>query len=235
MLVLPAALPTTPPALVVSWQHSERSLKRAIARWNKSEPSPTQVTSPARYQQRVIRMLAHRPTLARAVERRLPSVTSDVLARVDLDRLAAKTPLPRSRLQLVAAAPAARLVTWYRQAERRFGVRWQLLAAVNFVESAFGRVRNASSAGAQGPMQFLPTTWRRYGLGGDIRDPHDSILAAANYLAANGGRHAERRALYHYNPSVLYVDAVIRYANRMTRNVEAFYAYYSWRVYFRHR
>ena len=61
-----------------------------------------------------------------------------------------------------------------------------MLAAINLVESAFGRVRSPSGAGAQGPMQFLPDTWRRYGLGGDVHDPHDAILGAANYLHANG-------------------------------------------------
>ena len=84
-------------------------------------------------------------------------------------------------------------------------------------------------------MQFLPATWQRYGLGGDIHDPHDSILGAANYLAANGARRDERAALYHYNPSALYVDAVIRYANRMAHSATAFFEYYSWRVYFRRR
>ena len=193
------------------------------------------VTGPAQYEQRVIRLLARRPALARQVERRLPAVTSDVVARVELNRLAAKTLPPSTPPHLGPPASAVRLLAWYREAERRFSVRWQLLAAVNFIESAFGRVRNASSSGAQGPMQFLPSTWRRYGLGGDIHDPQDSILAAANYLAANGARHDERAALYHYNPSPLYVDAVIRYANRMAQSATAFYAYYSWRVYFRHR
>jgi membrane-bound lytic murein transglycosylase B len=193
------------------------------------------VTGPARFEQRVIRLLARRPTLARQVEHRLPTVTSDVLARVDLDRLAAKTAPPRTPPMLGPPAPAVSLRAWYREGGRRFRVRWQLLAAVNFVESAFGRVRNASSAGAQGPMQFLPATWRRFGLGGDIHDPHDSILAAANYLAANGARRDERAALYHYNPSPLYVDAVVRYANRMAHSATAFFEYYSWRVYFRRR
>jgi membrane-bound lytic murein transglycosylase B len=193
------------------------------------------VTEPAQYEQRVIRLLARRPTLAHAVERRLPAVTGDVVARVELNRLAAKTPPPRTPPRLGAPAPAAELLEWYREGARRFGVRWQLLAAVNFVESAFGRVRNASSAGAQGPMQFLPGTWRVYGLGGDIHDPHDSILAAANYLAANGAQRDERDALHHYNPSPLYVDAVSRYANRIARSATTFYAYYNWRVYFRRR
>jgi membrane-bound lytic murein transglycosylase B len=84
-------------------------------------------------------------------------------------------------------------------------------------------------------MQFLPATWRAYGLGGDVHDPHDAILGAANYLAANGARHDERAALYHYDPSTLYVDAISRYANEMARNPNAFYAYYCWRVYVRKR
>jgi soluble lytic murein transglycosylase-like protein len=191
------------------------------------------VSGPAQYEQRVIRLLARRPTLARQVERQLPAVTSDVVARVALNRLAAKMPPPPTPPRLGPPAPAVSLLTWYRRAGRRFGIRWQLLAAVNFVESAFGRVRNASSAGAQGPMQFLPATWRRYGFGGDVHDPHDSILGAANYLAANGARHDERGALYHYDPSPLYVGAVIRYADRMAHSATAYYAYYSWRVYFR--
>ena len=235
MLAAPAPVPTTPSALVASWQRTEQSLGTAIAAWDKRTPAPANVTGPAQYEQRVIRLLARRPLLAHEVERRLPAVTSDVVARVQLDLLAARTPPPRTPPSVGAPAPAASLLAWYREGGRRFGVRWQLLAAVNFVESAFGRVKNASSAGAQGPMQFMPATWRRYGLGGDINDPHDSILGAANYLAANGARSDERTALYHYNPSPLYVDAVSRYANRMAHSATSFYAYYSWRVYFRRR
>ena len=59
-------------------------------------------------------------------------------------------------------------------------------AAVNLVESAFGRVGNTSSAGAQGPMQFLPATWKAYGLGGDIHSPRDAVLGAGNYLHQSG-------------------------------------------------
>ena len=151
-----------------------------------------------------------------------PSLRDDVEARRDLVRLAAQSPATHGSARIGPAPRAARLLAWYREAQRRFHVRWQLLAAVNFVESAFGRVRNASGAGAQGPMQFVPATWRAYGLGGDIHDPHDAILGAANYLAANGGAHDERRALLHYNPSRLYVDAIVRYARRIARDRHAF-------------
>ena len=105
-----------------------------------------------------------------------------------------------------------------------------MLAAVNFVESAFGRVRSASEAGARGPMQFLPATWRIYGGGGDIDDPGDAILAAARLLHANGAPGHVDRALYAYNHSAAYVRAVRTYAARMPT---AFLTYYAWQVYVR--
>jgi membrane-bound lytic murein transglycosylase B len=182
----------------------------------------------ALYQQRVIRLLARSPRLAA----RVPGVEDDVVARRDLFRLTKPVPAG-TRLRTGPAAPPRQLVRWYREAQRRFGVRWQLLAAVNFVESAFGRVRSASTAGALGPMQFLAATWRAYGLGGDVHDPHDAILGAANYLAANGGARDEARALFRYNPSSLYVDAVRRYARRIARDRRAFHRYYAWSVYVR--
>ncbi len=165
-----------------------------------------------------------------AVLRLDPADRDDLLARRDLVRLRAKTPPRKTPLRLGPPTPAANLLGWYREAQQRFGVRWQLLAAINFVESAFGRARSASVAGAQGPMQFEPATWRAYGLGGNVHDPHDAILGAAHYLAANGARTDERDALYHYNPSSLYVDAVLHYAHRITHVRYAFAEYYAWTV-----
>ena len=101
----------------------------------------------------------------------------------------------------------------------------------NYAESKFGRVVSSSSAGAQGPMQFSPSTWAAYGLGGDVHDPHDAILGAANYLHASGAPGNDRVALYHYNPVPAYVDAVMRYARQMTRDPRTFYAYYNWQVF----
>jgi membrane-bound lytic murein transglycosylase B len=146
------------------------------------------------------------------------------------------TPPLRIRTPRVgAAAPASKLLSYYDEAERRFGVPWRVLAAVNFVESAFGKVRSASAAGAEGPMQFMPATWRVYGLGGDVHDPHDAILGAANYLRASGARRAIRRALHAYNPSSTYVDAVLRYARRIRVDIDAFYTFYNWQVFARTR
>jgi membrane-bound lytic murein transglycosylase B len=115
----------------------------------------------------------------------------------------------------------------YRRARDRSGVSATLLAAVNLIESDFGRVRNNSVAGAQGPMQFMPATWRGYGRGGDVHDPHDAILGAARFLAASSARHDEAGALYRYNPSSLYVTAVSRYLRAMRRDPLAYYAFYA--------
>ena len=79
-------------------------------------------------------------------------------------------------------------------------------------------------------MQFMPATWAAYGLGGDIQDPRDAILGAANYLHANGAPGEPRRALFHYNPSQLYVEATSRYARLFARDPLAFYALYAWPV-----
>jgi membrane-bound lytic murein transglycosylase B len=228
-----AAIPTSARPLAVTLKQTEHSLNRAIDRWDKSTSPSREVTLLALYEQRIIRVLGERPKLARAVVKLDPAVADDVAARVKLGTLVASGPAPRARPKVGPARPAARLLAWYREAQRRFRVRWQLLAAVNFVESAFGKVRNTSTAGAQGPMQFEPATWRAYGLGGNVHDPHDAILGAANYLAANHGATREREALYHYNPSRLYVDAVSRYTNRIARDPHAFFRYYSWQVYFR--
>jgi membrane-bound lytic murein transglycosylase B len=162
-----------------------------------------------------------------------PRERDDVQARIDLQTLANATVPLRARPRIGPAPPESRLRAWYGEAQRRFGIRWQLLAAINLVESDFGRVRNTSVAGAQGPMQFEPATWHAYGLGGDVHDPHDAILGAANYLRANGGRSDERDALLHYNHSRLYMDAVLHYAHRISTVGTAFSEYYAWRVFLR--
>ena len=192
------------------------------------------MTLDALYEQRIAILLSERPRLATAVFRRLPrakEVRSDVLARRELRRLS--RPRPLSAFKTGPAAPAFRLRGFYAEAQRRFHVGWSVLAAVNYVESVFNKLRNASTAGAQGPMQFVPSTWRVYGMGGDLHDPHDAILGAANYLRASGAPRDYPRALFHYNPSPLYVDAVLRYAQRIRTDPRAFYVLYSRQVFVR--
>jgi membrane-bound lytic murein transglycosylase B len=215
----------TPPAIVQQLHADERGLVTAS--------SAAAFERFARDRQLVLRRLGHDPAAGAEVMRLAPNERDDVQARIDLQKLADMTPPLKARLRIGPAAPEPKLRAWYGEAQRRFGIRWQLLAAINLVESGFGRVRNTSVAGAQGPMQFEPATWRAYGLGGDVHDPHDAILGAANYLRANGGRTDERRALLHYNHSRLYMDAVLRYAHRIATVPTAFAEYYDWRVFFR--
>ena len=234
LLVLPAPnapIPTAPRPLAAVLRQTERSLNAAIDRWDTSAPPPRPVTLLALYEQRIFRTLGSNRPLARAVVKLDPAAAGDLAARADLASLTASSPPLGAAPRVGPAPPASRLRAWYGEAQARFGVRWQLLAAINFVESAFGKVRNTSTAGAQGPMQFEPATWRAYGLGGNVHNPRDAILGAANFLAANHGATDERSALYRYNHSRLYVDAVARYASRMTHDPHAFFRYYSWSVY----
>ena len=76
--------------------------------------------------------------------------------------------------RIVAPAPADELLAYYREAEAASGVGWNYLAAINLIETRLGSVVGPSSAGAQGPMQFLPSTFAAYGDGGDIYSPRDS-------------------------------------------------------------
>jgi hypothetical protein len=186
----------------------------------------------AREVQRAVATLARRRKLEGATIRRLsPPLAREIraltAARRDLERLSVRS--PPHRLLTGPPDPLGALLRYYRAAQRRFGIRWQVLAAINFVESAFGRVRSRSVAGAEGPMQFLPAMWRAYGLGGNVRDPHDAILGAANLLRHDGAPASYRRALNSYNPSPAYVDAVGRYARVIAIDRAAIYLLYSWR------
>ncbi len=84
------------------------------------------------------------------------------------------------------------LLPIYQSAAARYGVPWEVLAAINEVETDYGSDLSVSSAGAEGWMQFLPQTWAEYGVdatGAGVRDPYnpaDAIFAAARYLRAAG-------------------------------------------------
>lgn len=110
------------------------------------------------------------------------------------------------------AKPLSSLRAYYHEAQVTYGVDASYLASINFIESNFGRVNGPSTAGAMGPMQFEPGTWQEYGQGGNINDPHDSILAAARLLVHNGAPYNMRNAIYHYNLDFDYVDSVESFA-----------------------
>jgi membrane-bound lytic murein transglycosylase B len=233
-------IPRDPGRLAERVTAATAALHQAIDRWRSEGDTrtrtPTEVTLHALHHQRIHLLLTSRPRLASRVIPRLPAhvardVRTTIAARRGLARLT--PPVPLERFSTGPALPAGVLLDHYREAQRRFGVGWPVLGAVNFVESAFGRLRNESVAGARGPMQFIPSTWEAYGMGGDVRDPHDAILGAANYLRSSGAPGDYARALYAYNPSRAYVAAVLGYARHIRRDPRAYFAYHSWQVFVR--
>lgn len=158
------------------------------------------------------------------------TVRADLAASTALTKI---TP-PEKRFppwRIIQPPSPATLMGYFRQAQSRFGVGWQYLAAINFIETRFGRIRGPSTAGAQGPMQFLPSTWATYGRG-SIYNPRDAIFAAARFLVANGAPRDMAAAIYSYNNSTSYVAAVQDYAARMRSDLRAYVGYYYWQVLF---
>jgi hypothetical protein len=197
-------------------------------------PDPA-LTAAAHREQAAYRAIGRHPEWDATTRPRIPPELVDVYDRnVDARRqltalTSVRETLPAWRIQL--PAPADELMNYYHQAESESGVSWNYLAAINFVESRFGSIVGASTAGAQGPMQFLPSTFAGYGQGGDIHSPHDSILAAGRYLAANGFATDRDRAIYGYNHAHEYVRAVDQYATLIAADPATFAAYYRWDVY----
>jgi membrane-bound lytic murein transglycosylase B len=142
-------------------------------------------------------------------------------------------PIPKNLpdWHIVQPPPIEELMTYYREAEQKFGVPWYFLASIHLVETRMGRIRGDSSAGAQGPMQFIPSTWAAYGEG-DVDSPHDAILAAGRYLKAAGAPGNMPKAVFAYNHDTRYVAAVTAYAEVMHKDAAAYRGYYGWQVYY---
>jgi hypothetical protein len=236
-----ASIPREPALLAHTLLVTTRALAEAIDRW-REDGNPSAGTPPrdvellALYHQRIYRLLRLDDPLARTVFKRVPSGLAREARSIVASGKALRSitpPLKRPTIRTKRPLPIGVLVRHYRDAERRFHISWQVLAAVNFVESAFGKIRTDSAAGAQGPMQFLPATWRRYGLGGNVHDDRDAIMAAANYLRASGAPRNMRRALFAYNHSSAYVDSILRYTKLIERDPRNLYVFYSWQLFVR--
>ena len=190
----------------------------------------------ARRQQAAYRAIGRHPEWDAITRPRIPEA---LLATYDLNidarrQLAAMSPvrdtLPAWRI--VPPAPSGELLGYYREAEAATGVAWNYLAAINLIETRLGSIAGVSTAGAQGPMQFMPETWAAYGQGGDVTAPRDAIMAAGRYLAASGFATNRDRAVYSYNHADEYVRAVSDYAAVIGGDPAAFGGYYLWDVYY---
>jgi hypothetical protein len=197
-------------------------------------PEPV-LTAAAHREQAAYRAIGRHPEWDAAIRPKIPAPLSGVYDQnVDARRQLQAMAQPRSTLpawRVQPPIPADELMGYYHAAEAESGVGWNYLAAINLVETHFGSIAGVSTAGAQGPMQFLPSTFAGYGQGGDVNSPHDSIMAAGRYLAANGFATDRDRAIYGYNHSNQYVRAVDDYAALIT-DPAAFAAFYRWDVYY---
>ncbi len=107
------------------------------------------------------------------------------------------------------------LLPIYQAAGIQYGVPWEVLAAINEIETNYGRNLSVSSAGAVGWMQFMPSSWKAYGVdaNGDGKNdpfnPVDAIFAAARYLKAAGAQDDLRKAIFAYNHADWYVNSVL--------------------------
>lgn len=194
----------------------------------------------ARTEQVAVYALAADPTLEQEVLHSLPADRQGGLSQAVAGvrshwRLAGVTDLSLARVRrtkrFADAEPVEALLGYYRTAAARTGIDWTYLAAINYIESTFGRSLHASSAGALGPMQFLPSTWQEYGGGGDVMSPHDSIEAAASFLRRNGAPADYGRALLHYNRDNDYVAAVQAFAAAMRAEPSWLNRFYCWNTY----
>jgi Transglycosylase SLT domain len=122
--------------------------------------------------------------------------------------------------------PPSFLIPIYMEAGHKYGVPWEVLAAINAIETDYGQNLNTSSAGAVGWMQFEPSTWARYGVAVDGHsvpnpyDPRDAIFAAAKYLAAAGAEQDVAKAVYAYNHASWYVDEVMSRAHAIATHAQ---------------
>jgi cell wall-associated NlpC family hydrolase len=119
--------------------------------------------------------------------------------------------------------PPKFLIPIYKAAGHRYHVPWQLLAAINWIETDYGRNLSTSTAGAIGWMQFMPGTWLEYAVSAKGNqlvanpwNPRDAIFTAARYLAANGAPKHIRKAIFAYNHADWYVKEVLAQTEAIT-------------------
>lgn len=226
------------PDLVIPEDETAAAARLVAAERAIRDPATPDPSAWGHVAQRVYRSCLDRPARGPKIVAAVPddlreTVSRNLAATLAIAKTASggRTTVPP--WSIAEPAPLDQLKGWYKEASERFGVPWSILAAVHLVETRMGRLRGISTSGARGPMQFLPATWKGYGLDGNIDDEHDSILAAANYLAKMGAKRDLDRAIWHYNNHDDYVRAVRGYAKTIDENELAIRGFHGWEVYYR--
>jgi hypothetical protein len=226
-----APFPRSAAELAAALTEAEEAIRRP-------ELGPDEVAAWGRRQQTLYRILGAHPAWYEEVTASVPSPLGEVVtlnwtARQALNALQATEPvhdtLPSWRID--EPRPADELLGYYRDAAAATGVPWSVLAAINLVETRMGRINGISTAGALGPMQFLPTTWAEC-CTGDPHDERDAIRGAAEYLIDRGAARDLDRAIWGYNNSDHYVTAVRSYATVLDLDERAYAGYHAWEVFF---
>ena len=195
----------------------------------------------AHQQQVLYRELSKNRELSEKVLTLLPETTRLIAVRnlearrqfLDMSAIRSK-PDQLPAWQIINPVSPNKLLSYYKKAESLTGIDWEILAAINLVETGMGRISGLSIAGAKGPMQFLQTTWDLPGIGKglDINNPEHSIHAAARYLVQRGALKDIKKGLWGYNNSDYYGKAVIEYANILKDDPRAFNGFYHWEIHF---
>ncbi len=234
----PGRLLQDSPARATNAREVIQQIKAAESAIDDPRTSPDMLVRAGHLQQLAYRVLGNRPEWDDRVLKAMPPkwkpvVRGNVASRREFRSMFSTFSDTLPAWRIVEPLPAAELKRYYREAERRFDVDWEYLAAINLVETGMGRIQGLSVAGAQGPMQFIPTTWAAYGKG-DINDPRDAILGAGRYLAANGFAKPGGKpgALFRYNNHTAYVRGVTAIAEQMKLRPRAYLGYHGWRIYY---
>ncbi len=203
---------------------------------------PDVVAQSGRQLQLLLRALADQPELDEAVLAALdpparPSIERIVRARQFLqarnaaDTTPSEPPTELPAWTIIEPEPVDALLAHYAEAENITGIPWFWLAAIHLQETRMGRIQGVSSAGAAGPMQFLPTTWAECCIG-DPLVTRDAIIGAATYLAQSGGPTDMNAAVYQYNPNDGYVAVVTAYAEALRDEPLLYRGFHAFQVFY---